>query len=68
MRLSYRYFSKVFKLSAGPLICLSGIAVVLNVFDKGSAGQLIATIPEFFWEFSLGIYLMVKGFKPAASA
>ena len=49
----------------GPLICLSGIAVVLNVFEKGSAGQLIATIPEFFWELSLGIYLMVKGFKPA---
>ena len=52
-------------LVGGPLICLSGIAVVLNIFEKGSAGQLIATIPEFFWELSLGIYLMVKGFKPA---
>ena len=48
-------------LVGGPLICLSGIAVVLNIFEKGSAGQLIATIPEFFWELSLGIYLMVKG-------
>lgn len=53
-------------LVGGPLICLSGIAVVLNVFEKGGAGQLIATIPEFFWELSLGIYLTVKGFKPAA--
>ena len=53
-------------LVGGPLICLSGIAVVLNVFAKGAAGQLIATIPEFFWELSLGIYLMFKGFKPAA--
>lgn len=52
-------------LVGGPLICLSGIAVVLNIFEKGSAGQLIATIPEFFWELSLGIYLMVKGFKPS---
>ena len=24
----------------------------------------IATIPEFIWELSLGIYLIVKGFKP----
>jgi hypothetical protein len=51
-------------LVGGPLICLSGIAVVMNVFEAGTAGQLIATIPEFFWELSLGIYLMVKGFKP----
>ena len=48
-------------LIGAPLICLSGIAVVLNIFERGSAGQLIATIPEFFWELSLGIYLMVKG-------
>ena len=27
--------------------------------------QAIATIPEFFWELSLGIYLIVKGFKPS---
>lgn len=52
-------------LVGGPLICVSGIAVVLHVIEKGSTGQLIATIPEFFWELSLGIYLLVKGFKPA---
>ncbi len=27
----------------------------------------IATIPEFAWELSLGIYLIVKGFKPSHS-
>jgi hypothetical protein len=27
--------------------------------------QGIATIPEFAWELSLGIYLIVKGFKPS---
>ncbi len=52
-------------LVGGPLICVSGIAVVLNVIGRGSTGQAIATIPEFFWELSLGIYLTVKGFKPA---
>lgn len=52
-------------LIGGPLICLSGIAVVLNAIDKGSAVQAIATIPEFLWELFLGIYLLVKGFKPS---
>jgi hypothetical protein len=28
----------------------------------------IATIPEFFWELSLGIWLIVKGFNPSALA
>lgn len=27
--------------------------------------QGIATIPEFLWELSLGIYLTVKGFRPS---
>jgi hypothetical protein len=47
----------------GPLVCASGIAVVLDVIEKGSVPQGIATIPEFLWELSLGIYLIVKGFK-----
>jgi hypothetical protein len=49
----------------GTLILVSGTAVLLGVFDKGSTAQAIATIPEFIWELSLGIYLMVKGFKPS---
>jgi hypothetical protein len=50
-------------LIGGPLICISGLAVVLDVIDKGGAAQNIATIPEFLWELSLGIYPIVKGFK-----
>ncbi len=52
-------------LIGGPLIILSGTAVLFNVIQPGSAPQVIATIPEFIWELSLGIYLMVKGFKPS---
>jgi len=48
----------------GPLIVASGILVLLNVIDAGSPVQAIATIPEFIWELSLGIYLIVKGFLP----
>jgi hypothetical protein len=52
-------------LVGGPLVCASGIAVVFDVIGRGSAAQGIATIPEFLWELSLGIYLTVKGFKPS---
>jgi hypothetical protein len=52
-------------LIGGPLIILSGTAVLLGLFDAGSAPQVIATVPEFFWELSLGIYLVIKGFKPS---
>ena len=52
-------------LIGGPLIIVSGTAVLFNVIEPGSAAQFIATIPEFVWELSLGIYLMVKGFRPS---
>jgi hypothetical protein len=37
--------------------------VLFGVFDRGGIGQGIATIPEFLWEASLGIYLAVNGFR-----
>lgn len=50
-------------LVGGPLVCVSGFAVVLNVIGRGSAVQAIATVPEFLWELALGIYLTVNGFR-----
>ncbi len=58
----------VLGLVGGPLICISGAAVILGVIEGGSAWQIVASIPEFLWELSLGIYLIVKGFKPAPDA
>jgi hypothetical protein len=55
-------------LVGGPLIVLSGTAVLFGLIDAGSVGQVVATIPEFFWELGLGIYLLVKGFRPAGLA
>jgi hypothetical protein len=52
-------------LIGGPLIIASGTAVLFDVIEPGSGPQVIATAPEFFWELSLGIYLMVKGFRPS---
>jgi hypothetical protein len=53
----------VLGLVGGPLVMASGIGVLFGVFQAGGAGQGIATIPEFLWELSLGIYLIVKGFS-----
>jgi hypothetical protein len=52
-------------LIGGPLVVASGIAVMFDVVERGSTLQGIATIPEFIWELSFGIYLIVKGFKPS---
>ena len=52
-------------LIGGPLVCVTGIGVLFGAFEPGSAPQVIATAPEFVWELSLGIYLMVKGFRPS---
>jgi len=49
-------------LVGGPLIVASGTAVIFGVIEAGSAAQSLASIPEFFWELSFGIYLIVKGF------
>lgn len=52
-------------LVGGPLVIVSGTAVLLDLIKSGSSAQVIATVPEFLWELSLGLYLMVKGFKPS---
>jgi Domain of unknown function (DUF4386) len=55
-------------LIGGPLIIASGAAVVLGVLEAGGALQTIAALPEFLWELSLGIWLIVRGFNPSALA
>ncbi len=39
--------------------------MLFGVYEQVSPWAAIATIPEFLWELSLGIYLVVKGFKPS---
>ena len=58
----------VLGLVGGPLIIASGVGVLLGVIEEGGVVQGIATIPEFFWELSLGVWLIVKGFNPSALA
>jgi hypothetical protein len=58
----------VLGLIGGPLVCASGVAIMFGAIEAGSVWQMIATIPEFLWELSLGIWLIAKGFNPSALA
>jgi hypothetical protein len=50
-------------LIGGPLIIISGTAVMFGGGHPSGALQGVATIPEFVWELFLGIYCTVWGFK-----
>ena len=50
-------------LVGGPLIIVSGIATMFGGGHPHEWYQGIATIPEFLWELSLGIYPLIWGFR-----
>jgi peptidoglycan/LPS O-acetylase OafA/YrhL len=56
----------MFGLVGGPLIILSGTLVMFGVFDLHDTGQGLMSIPEIIWEFGLGIYATVWGFKASS--
>jgi hypothetical protein len=56
-------------LIGGPLIILTGTALLFGGNNPSHAMrslQGIATIPEFVWELSLGIYCTFKGFRTSS--
>lgn len=55
-------------LVGGPLIIFSGAAGIFGFIQPWSVAQGLATLPEFVWELSLGIWLLVRGVNPAAAA
>jgi hypothetical protein len=52
-------------LIGGPLALLAGTGVLLNVWDIHAALPVAFTAPEAIWEFSLSVWLLVKGFQPS---
>jgi hypothetical protein len=50
-------------LIGGPMICASGLAVVLGIIDHESTFKYLSALPEIAWEASLTIYLIAKGFR-----
>jgi hypothetical protein len=51
-----------------PLLLVSDLAVFFGAYSNTSTVALFAALPVAVFEFSLGIYLVVKGFKPSAVA
>ena len=54
----------VLGLIGGPVLILSFVLKLCDVYDDGSALAGLLTLPEAAWELSLGIYCAVKGFRP----
>jgi hypothetical protein len=50
---------------AAPLLLAGTGAVLFGMVERTSALPLVLGIPIALWEFSLGVYLTVKGFKPS---
>ena len=48
-----------------PLLFASDLAVMFGIWEQVSLPAGIATVPIALWEVSLGVYLVVKGFKPS---
>ena len=52
-------------LIGAPILFASDIAIMFGLWEQFSMPANLAVIPIFVWELSLGIYLVVKGFKPS---
>jgi 4-amino-4-deoxy-L-arabinose transferase-like glycosyltransferase len=52
-------------LIGAPLLLASVTGVVFGTHDLDAGLHVLAAAPIAFWELSLGVYLVVKGFKPS---
>jgi hypothetical protein len=48
-----------------PLLVASDVAVLFDLVGRTSPPVALAAIPIALWEFSLGVWLLVKGFRPS---
>jgi hypothetical protein len=52
-------------LIGGPLALLAGVGVLFGVWGMHSGLPVAMTAPEALWEFSLSVWLLLKGFRPS---
>jgi hypothetical protein len=52
-------------LIGAPLLLASDIGVLFGLWGQQAGVTIVAAVPIALWEFSLGVYLVVKGFKPS---
>ena len=55
-------------LIGGPLLLASSTATLFGAFDQVTAISLVLALPVATWEFSVGVYMTVKGFRTPAAA
>ena len=55
-------------LIAGPVLIARFVGILFGVFEPMSVLGSVMVVPEFLWELSLGVWLIVKGFDPSAVA
>jgi hypothetical protein len=55
----------MFGLIGGPLAFLGGFGVILGAWGDPSGSLFVLTAAEIVWEFSLSVWLLVKGFRPS---
>jgi len=55
----------VLGLIGAPLLVSSALGTMFGINDQLSVWSAIATLPIFAWELSLGLWLVLKGFKPS---
>lgn len=58
----------LFGLVGAPLLLASAVPTVLGFTDQVSALAGLAALPVALWEISLGLWLLVKGFRPVELA
>jgi len=54
----------LFGLIGAPLQLTAVLLTMFGVIERSGTAAGILVIPDFIWELSLGVYLVVKGFKP----
>lgn len=53
-------------LVGAPILLASAVAILFGAYDQVSAVSALTALPIAAWEFSLGVWLVVKGFRPSA--
>jgi hypothetical protein len=56
----------VLGLVGAALLVASDVGTMFRLWGQFSTVPALTTFPIAIWEFSLGVYLIVKGFRPSA--
>jgi len=55
-----------FGMIAGSFAIVAATGALFGIYERQSGPQMLLTFPEMVWELTFGVYLIAKGFTPAA--